>query len=185
MIDFILQNKEWLFSGVGVALIGGLIAFFWRKSRKEIEKPPQVVVHLSGTSQTLDIEQEHPLAPTPIQVTFADIQKAIDDAIPLQKGQIKENYVGIWVEWDAYLASASKEDDDTVELLLLTNKRGTSAEIEIVKCKVSLNEYRVLGILPEGARIRVRGEIERVDWGSINLKDVKLFFYDSSEEEGV
>lgn len=32
MLDVIISNKEWVFSGIGVFAIGGLIAFFRKKA---------------------------------------------------------------------------------------------------------------------------------------------------------
>ncbi len=166
MIDFIVQNIEWLFSGAGAILLVILIEFFRRRSRKEIEKPP-------------------PLTPTSIQVAFTDIQKMLDDAVPLQQEQLKESFIGIRVDWDTFLASARKEDDDIIRLLLMVRPDETKIHKGLVGCRVSLNEYRELGILPSGTRIRVQGEIKEVEVRSVELKDVKLFFHSSSEEEGV
>ena len=32
LLDYILRNKEWIFSGVGVALLGW-VAYLWRRKR--------------------------------------------------------------------------------------------------------------------------------------------------------
>lgn len=34
MIDFIIDNKEWLFGGVGIALIGGIINLFIKRKKR-------------------------------------------------------------------------------------------------------------------------------------------------------
>lgn len=37
-MNWIIENKEWLFSGVGVAIVAALISFFWKKKAKS-KKP--------------------------------------------------------------------------------------------------------------------------------------------------
>lgn len=33
-MSWIIENKEWLFSGVGVIIIGAIISYFWKKKTK-------------------------------------------------------------------------------------------------------------------------------------------------------
>jgi hypothetical protein len=115
------------------------------------------------------------LAPTSIErlseITYDDIQKAVDAAPPMQRKSIANNFVGLRIEWDTYLRSANMGDNGDVSLRLSLDKdyRGRS-----VTCKVKAEEYRVLGILPEKAHIRVAGEISSTDYGDIELSNVRL-----------
>jgi len=34
-MKWILENKEWLFSGIGVAIILGLVNYFWKRKPKK------------------------------------------------------------------------------------------------------------------------------------------------------
>ena len=54
-----------------------------------------------------------------------------------------------------------------------------SPDISTILCEVSLNDYRELGILPEGAKIRIQGEIVNADKFDVELVNVKLFFLEN------
>jgi len=126
---------------------------------------PQVVVRLHnddrGDTQS-DVALPDQLAPAAIErlseISFDDIEKAIDSAPPMQREDIAERYVGLNVEWDTYLRSANRLDGGEVFLRLAIDKsyRGRS-----VYCRVKADEYRVLGILPMDAHIRVAGQIAK------------------------
>jgi len=51
--------------------------------------------------------------------------------------------------------------------------------LSTILCEVSLNDYRELGILPEGAKIRIQGEIAKADKYDVELINVKLFFLEN------
>jgi hypothetical protein len=179
MVQFILDNKEWIFSGIGVAILGGLIAILSRGLQKSRAKPPQVIIHVSGTDQN-NSEENKATEITPVSIKrispirFKDIKKAIDEAPPLQRDQVRKNFVGIKVEWDTYLKGATKQKDDMVHLGLRTEE---NFGLDTIWCMVPLSQYRELGVLPEGTRIRIQGEIEDADSWDVTLKNVTLFFY--------
>lgn len=179
MFQFILDNKEWIFSGIGVAVLGGLIVILRRKSHKAPENLPQLIIHVSGTDQAQS-EESKATEVTPVSIerispiNFKDIKKTIDEAPPLQREKVGKNFVGIKVEWDTFLKDASTDKDDMVRLRLTTDKK---VPLDTVHCKVPLSQYRELGVLPEGTRIRIQGEIEEAATWDVTLNNVKLFFY--------
>lgn len=180
-----------LFIGIVIGIIGAFGAGLFKKAGEDfyswlkakinpkstIAAAPQVVVHLHddrGSAQH-DSAPHLQLAPVVIeslsQVSFDDIEKAIDSAPPLQREQVANSYVGLKVEWESYLRSADKRDNGEVFLRLAIDKdyKGRS-----VVCKVKLDEYRVLGILPKGAHIRVEGEITMANFCDVELSNVRL-----------
>jgi hypothetical protein len=180
MLEFIWQNKEWLFSGAGIAVIAALIAWL-RQRNAEKNSKPQVVIHVnSATDSVLDNKTEQDIMPATIErispVKFEMIKDTIEAAPPLQRDQVRNNFVDIKVEWDAFLRIASKDDAGFVGLWLTTVKDPPS---NIIHCKVLLSDYKELGVLPEGSKIRIHGEIEEANTWEVTLKNVKLFFYDT------
>jgi len=177
MLEFIQQNKEWLFSGVGIAVIGAIFAWF-RQIKTDKDEKPQVVIHILNNPEVTQDNDETDVTSASIErispVTFEMMKDAIENAPPLQRDDVKRNYVGIKIEWDAFLKAANKDDEGFVRLRLTTDKEHS---LNTIYCKVLLDEYRELGVLPEGAKIRIHGEIEEADTWDIRLKDVKLFIY--------
>lgn len=138
---------------------------------------PQVVVHLHDNRGDTQAESTLPakFAPATVeclsQVSFDDIEKAIDGAPPMQRDHIANSYVGLKVEWDSYLRSANMRDNGEVSLRLSIDKHYKG---RAVLCKVQAEEYRVLGILPQGAHIRVAGEITMANSCDVELSNVRL-----------
>lgn len=180
-----------LFIGVAIGIIGAFGTGFLKKAGEDLYSfikakinpkstaivTPQVVVHLYDDRGDTQAESKLPtqFASAAIerlsQVSFDDIEKAIDGAPPMQREYIANGYVGLKVEWDSYLRSANKLDNGEVSLRLAIDKdyKGRS-----VLCKVRAEEYRVLGILPMGAHIRVAGEITKANSCDVELSNVRL-----------
>jgi hypothetical protein len=178
---------------IGVA-IGSIVAFgtgFLKKAGEDLYSfvkvkinpntvatvPPQVVVHFHDDRGNSQAESVLPAQFTPVaieclsQVSFDDIEKAIDSAPPMQREHVANRYLGLKVEWNSYLRSANMKESGEVFLRLSIDKayKGRS-----VLCKVQADEYRVLGILPKGAHILVAGEITKVDTCDVELSNVRL-----------
>lgn len=185
------MDKSSLFIGVAIGIIGAFGTGFLKKAGEDLYSSlkgkiypksaaaatPQVVVHLHDDRGGNQAEFVIPaqLAPAAIerlsQVSFDDIEKTIDGTPPLQREHIANSYVGLKVEWDCYLRSANRRDNGVISLRLSIDKDYSG---RAVLCKVQAEEYRVLGILPMGAHIRVAGEITKASSFDIELSNVRL-----------
>jgi len=181
MIDFILQNKEWLFSGVGISVVFGIIAISRKMlhGKRDKDKTNEVVIHLSASREMINSAAQKNVIPIERlrTISFKEIEDAIEKTAPLQKDEVKKNFTGIKIGWDTYLKGASKNDEGIV-LLRLSPGPDLMDRLYTVSCRVSLQDYRELGVLPEGSRIRIHGEIASADRFDVELIDVKLFFLD-------
>ncbi len=181
MIDFILQNKEWLFSGVGISVVLGIIAISKKMlhGKRDKDRTNEVVIHLSASREMINsTDQKNVISIERLRtISFKEIENAIKTAPPLQRDEVKKNFTGIKVGWDTYLKGASKEDESIVSLRLSPGPDPLDS-LYTISCRVSLQDYRELGILPEGSRIRIHGEIASADRFDIELINVKLFFLD-------
>ena len=81
-----------------------------------------------------------------------------------------------------FLKSANKDDEGFVRLRLTTDKE---RPLNTIYCKVLLDEYRELGVLPEGEKIRLHGEIEKADTWDILLKDCEAVYLWRVDYSGV
>jgi hypothetical protein len=178
MIKFITENKEWLFSGIGVTILIALLAiakkFLLKKQNTEIKR----VIDVSPTNSPAK-EGEHPIIPVERKSTlsFSKISEMIENAPPLQRDDVRKNFVGIKVSWDTYLKNASKSENDIVKLYLAPGSIGSDL-LYTISCTVSLSDYQELRILPTNAKIRIEGEIKDADIYVVQLINVRLFFFD-------
>jgi hypothetical protein len=180
--------------GIALGVIGAFGAGFLKKAGEECyswirnkvspkpseQHPAQVVIHVAGTGGHVASEEIAPSTLEPVSVkrvssiTVDDIREALDKAPPLQREHIANSYVGIRVEWDTYFKGGRPRDNDMVMVRLTTNFDRPS---DTIWCEVPLSEYRELGVLPAGSKIRVSGKLTKADPWDIELEDVHLVIY--------
>lgn len=182
--------------GVALGVIGAFGAGFlkkagedfysWMRKKVGLKIPeqavaqPQVVIQVTRNDTVTAIVEPtaNDLSPISIKrvsgITFDEISQAIKKAPPLQQELVEESYVGLRIEWDTYFKSGSHREKDMIMLLLTTDSAVGS---NTIWCEVPFNEYRELGILPRGAKIRVAGEITSASVWDVKLKDARLYIY--------
>jgi hypothetical protein len=170
MLDYILKNKEWIFSGIGVSTIGLLFLcfkYFFRRNN-----PPHRQNTLNSTPnpqpgtmvQTGDISQDE----------VYRIVKELQEMPPLHLDDVRKNYVGLKVDWLTEYSSAQKKNDDFIQVILTLATKST-LRLGVV-CEVKLSEYKQFSILKRGAKIRVVGEIAKFKSNYFEISNVRLFF---------
>jgi len=174
MIEWLVKNKEWVFSGVGATLIAAIVAFV--ANRKSGQKSTEVIVRLADAGSPDPSSSDATATPlvrlSPL--TPQAIQESIDSAPPLQQKAVASRYVGIWVEWDTELSDA-QESDENVKLQLHARGTGRGPKMAVfVRCTVRIADYRELAIAPYKTHIRVRGQIESATSTSVKLASVSL-----------
>jgi hypothetical protein len=180
--------------GIALGVIGAFSAGFLKKAGEDFyarimkkispkasdEHAPQVIIQVARNDNVVVSGEAlaNELEPTSIErisrITFDEIRNAIEKAPPLQRENVQKSYVGLRIEWDTFFKSGSRRDGDMALLLLTTDSRVGS---NTIWCEVPFSEYRELGILPAGAKIRVTGEITEVNPWDVKLKDARLHIY--------
>lgn len=182
MIDYIENNKEWIFSGIGVTVIVGIARQFWKFIAKQsgggtaqviVMSDPEQVTKNEAASVKYPQEQYLPAHITRISpITYNDINAAFDAAPPMQRDAIAKSYEGIYIRWKTSLFDASPYGEHEARLILEVDKN----KMKAVNCIVRIEEYKELGVMPRGASITVVGRIKEIDELSISLDDVHLYF---------
>jgi len=180
--------------GIALGVIGAFGAGFLKKAGEDCyswmrnkvnpkppeQHPPQVVIHVArdGTSAVSDELPPGALEPVSIErvsgITLEKIRDAIKKSPPLQRDHIANSYVGIRVEWDTYFKGGSRIDNDMIRVRLTTSQ---DHSLDTIWCEVPFSDYRELGVLSEGSKIRVAGEIAEAGSWDIKLKDAHLYIY--------
>ena len=179
------MNLSSLLIGIIIGVVGAFGTGFLKKAGEDMyswikgkinpnslaERQSQVVVHLRGAEAEPTDHFDLVSTETLSQISIDDIEKAIESASPLQRENIAENYVGLKIEWNSYLKTATKLPNGNVSLRLAidTPYRGRA-----VLCEVPEDEYRELSILPEDTPIRVSGEITEASSFDVKLTNVRL-----------
>ena len=188
-MHWIIDNRTWLFSGVGVVAISLVFNLVW----KHFKKSPQSVANLDfasivapvnspiatgsivtqnihyGTAQaqTTDFSDYYE-SPTP-----TEIREKLDKLPPYQKESMMEHFIGLKVRWLTRFADIFKTYEEGQYHLLL--QYGNNLR-DVVACDVSLDDFPRLKVSTEGDYIEVTGTIERVHTLGVNLKDAWISF---------
>ncbi|MGD0237480.1 MAG: hypothetical protein ABSC55_23490 [Syntrophorhabdales bacterium] len=188
MVEFITKNKEWLFSGVGVTVFIALIAVVRKVLSRKRKRPGteiarSMTIHLNPSSDGLAAHAAGEKNLVPLEkvssLSFYRIGEMIDAVPPHQQDEIRKHFVGTKVSWDAYLNSATKNAGGIVTLYLSPGPGRIDRLLYQILCQVALDDYRELSVLPDGARMRIEGEIAKADKWDVELSKVKLYFFEN------
>lgn len=194
-MNWLLANKAWIFSGVGVAVLGFFVRKFFQHatgdsaaisaSRSSVVASP--VASGSNISQTVNFTTVHS-APTPTppvrsdyseKPTPADIFIHLNSLPAFQQNKVKDSYVGLKVCWLVRFATLAELEEwrrklyktDPTHLILVRYSTF------IVATTVDIERFPRLKIIHDGTPLRISGTVSevRVD-GRINLDDVDIKF---------
>jgi hypothetical protein len=154
MIDWIMKNREWLFSGVGVAIIAGLIALIRYHFRKQAT-PSTAQSYSSPTGRTGRTAfpfDPGKYSPGPLPRMIAS---ELNSAPPFQRSAKASSYTGLKVQWLTTLEFIQDLGDGKVDISL-TDPRGHPW----IYCNdIDISLYPQLKIAHAGTRIWVAGTI--------------------------
>ena len=173
MIDFIIENKEWLFSGIGVTaltVIFLLIRHVFQSKKAHQSKPTKQKIDEKEQVDTTDHKDNsigYSMHPTPKEV--AD---EINSTPLFQQKDAEKNYIGIKVRWDVSLSLVHSGSNNNVELTC--EFKGYSRFVNI---KTNLEKYPKIKILKRGQKITVYGEIIKIDASGPVVDEHKLEFH--------
>jgi hypothetical protein len=168
VLQYINDNKTWIFSGIGVLVISFAVWIFrilWKKVWSS--KPAMTLV---GTSTVRAV----PIAPAKrfANITPDIIINEIKRAPLLQRKTVANAYVGLWVKWEAKLGLAWETADGKIRLALVqTNLLGNQ-----IICHVRAADYLELMHMHQDTRIDVVGRIDAAEHGTVTLVDAELTF---------
>jgi len=183
MLQFIWENKEWIFSGIGATILAGIFALFLSRKKDPPTIPSTITNNIivnSGTSSTtsvlpppaIDAAPFKPSSTPPIsRIKFDEIRKALDEARPLQVDDVRKHYVGLYVRWNVFLNSGSQLEENRMRLHLFIDEPNSHKYLD---CVVNPKEYKWLNVLPKNTALRIQGEIESVYYHETVLKNVQI-----------
>jgi hypothetical protein len=151
MLDWIIRNKEWLFSGAGISGIGWLLRATTR--RRSRDKPSPL---------------DPPDGPQAIRPAAA--KRAVMAAPLLQQPDIVRHYIGLTARDRGRLLEARPESGGDVRVHIA----GTSAKS--IFCTVNRAAHPGLSLLREGAPITVEGNISNIHQFGVELENARLYF---------
>ncbi len=163
MLEFIKNNKEWLFSGAGISILTALFLIvrhiFAKKTKSttskelQIHEPKRTNDEKTSKDNVLPSSSEYSAHPSP-----GEIAQSISDLPPFQQNTAKENYIGINICWDLTLSLVYSKEEDIVSLMC--QSKGYSRYVGV---EISLNRYPQIKVIHKDQRLIVYGEIKDIE----------------------
>ena len=141
---------------------GALVLIFVLAPIRDRLFPPEIKV---VTQNTIPAKEEFDELSSPNKLL-----KKINESPPLFRKEAGKRYVGINIDWTLKISRIAKTRGDSIRVILM--EEGISAAI----IKLPLSKYPKLVVLPEGNKVRVKGEISGFDDFLILVKNAELFF---------
>jgi hypothetical protein len=183
IVYWILANKEWLFSGIGVAVIlvgGGLVRRRLLSGRRTSALIPATeAVALTTAPPALAPVPQTFIAPVPIftKPSPDDIHNQIDSLPPYQQRFASDAYKGLRVCWQAVFGTIQDDGLNKSQVVLRQPDRSRQDWTGMIRCRrVDISAQPRLKIAHVGEQVIVRGTIAEVDDFSIHLRDVTIDF---------
>lgn len=171
MIDWILENKEWIFSGIGIAILSGIFVLIKKvfvKRKSPINSPEKTTIQAHHNNETQTVHSERKTLRSTL--TPKAILEAVNAVPPLQRKDIAKHYSGIRVRWSGTVTDIEPLHIGPDVVIVLNSGKLAFRDIYFV---VNPSEYKGLSLLDIGQRITVEGDIESVGTG-VKLMNVKL-----------
>lgn len=146
MIEYLNNNKQWIFSGIGVFIISLFISG---------------IIYLS--------KNERQLPTTGSETTPSQIVDSIAKYPPLQQSDIAKSYVGTKINWNVEFASASmayENDNNFVNVALrdtiIFDGINPKHHTWILCSRLALSNHPELKSLKEGNKLNIKGIVSKV-----------------------
>lgn len=194
-MSYLFENKEWIFSGIGVFALGGAFALFKMFINKR--KPKQVTYDIDEKLknftkatqestekmyqsleklQALRVGTEQPnfnnKNKVPSNITLKEIISDIHDAPPFQTRDKEKQYNGIYVEWSGKLWNVvtnhfANKDENVVKVEI--NPYHDDILYRII-FDANINDYPELKVLKKNSEIKVKGNITSASGEGLYVK---------------
>lgn len=168
MLEFIVKNKEWLFSGIGVTLLGAFVVIGkWLYKRSNYKKQPINTESSKLKSQGSNESNEYYEHPT---------AKEIDDQIsilpPFQQVGAEKNYIGLRIKWKVRVSLIFPGIGNSASI----SCNDTSGYFRYIHIKVSLSEYPRFKSMSEKEAFWIYGEITGMEASGFHVKVHRIQF---------
>ena len=173
MREFLQANIPWIFSGVGIPIIAGL----WWLLRRRFSQP---TVHASAATaasalpeaprQVASSIRELESAAAPDTLSPQHMMKTVAAAAPLARDHVKQQFVGLPVEWRLPFGDARMLPQSPVATVYFSLPDSNYE----VRCEASVDEYPFLRAAVPGEMFGIRGVVADVGSFEVTLRDTVL-----------
>ena len=159
-MNWIWNNKEWLFSGVGVLILLGLGRWLWKPLSQLFNHKPGPETARYDEQKTSHFPQvavaesdSHPITNAG-NLSLANIIEDISQRPPYQRPDAQKNYIGLPVTWQLRFRNVAHLPSTKLHQIHFVDEKWNS-----VTGSIDIDKYPVLKIARKDEYFRVSGKI--------------------------
>jgi len=166
MLDYLLENKEWIFSGIGIFLLAGTGAVLKYILPKIKGKKENANVSVSEMTKKISsglnkrIESAHSTqSENIVDITVKEIIDEIQNMPPFQQASAGKNYNGIKVQWEGRLWNVEKSHRSNKNIVRVDIKPHPNDLHYTIFLYVDIEKFPELKVAKRDYTIKVKGKI--------------------------
>lgn len=175
MINWILENKEWLFSGIAVTTLVAI--FFLVRKFMFGSKTTASQVDYSLNQIPVSPPQTSVLTKL-VELDLLKISKEIESLPPYQLKDARKHYIGLRFRYTGRLLSAEKHDKGKIRFMLESlNLAGRP----LIFGTVSEDKNPQIKIAHKGTRITIEGDLSDFDSSTAGIENIEILVYEEEK----
>jgi hypothetical protein len=170
MIEWIIRNKEWLFSGAGLAIAIAVVGVLRRVMQREAGTRLLPVVEPSRQFPA-SRESLVPTTSAALPMTLDAIYKDINSRPPFQREDAERSYLGVRLRYTGCLSSAKRRGKRKhIDIVLHANDSRRS------RIFLALDEdtYPEVKVMTEGTVLTVEGRVTDLSYDALSLEEARI-----------
>jgi hypothetical protein len=170
MTDWIIRNKEWLFSGAGLAMAIFLVGVLRRLMLREVGTP--LAATLERPTRFAAIRDlPVPTTSAALPITLDAIYKDINSRPPFQREEAERSYLGVHVRCTGFLGAAKRGGRrKDIDITLHTNdSRGSRIFFALDE-----DRYPEVKVMTEGTVLTIEGRVTDLSYDALYLEQARI-----------
>lgn len=154
-MEWITENKEWVFSGIGVFIFVSIASLMGWGYRYWKTRPEQEKSNKQSALPTYPIAASHPpFDPYRYKINPLPREKytILKQTPLLQRPRVVQPYIGLRIQWLVTIQVVNYSDQENVHLMLLNE-----GKYPWVYCEAKIMDYPEIKAAQEGAKLWVAG----------------------------
>ncbi|HEV7426341.1 MAG TPA: hypothetical protein VGQ46_08230 [Thermoanaerobaculia bacterium] len=163
---------SWVFSGIGVFLLAGVVAVF---NRVRARKQPSNELHKLALVNVSAVPASPPATPiiSDQSLTLDSVIERLEEAPLLQRADVLRHLLGLPFRFTGELTRAERTEQGKISMIL---GQIDAVSIAAVTFEVDPTEYPGLGLLRSGHEVTVAGTISNVFQSLVFVENAAVTF---------
>lgn len=182
LIKSVIENREWIFSGIGVSVLGLVIYAI-----RHWLFPGKTQAQTTSTASLAQPEPPH--SKKIVHISPQEIVERLSSVPDLQQDDVFKSYRGMHVQWIGTLLNASKSNQFNSKTDIAHIQLGYPSTEEvfhkaIIYGDIDLNTHPELNVAHKRTTIRITGDIDSFHMqDGISLRECEIEFVEENEEK--